>query len=86
MLEAWAHRSVRLSDTDARARQLGALAEVGLESLAYLETHTQPAAGWQESQMAVIADAEKYSALVRFVFLPDLRKLVEAAAKAGPAE
>ena len=86
VLEAWAHRSVRLSDTEDRARQFGALAEVGLESLAYLETHAQPAAGWQDSQMAVIAEAEKYSALVRFVFLPDLRKLVEAAAKGGPAE
>jgi hexosaminidase len=86
VLEAWAHRSDRLSDTEARAKQLGALAEVGLESLAYLETHAQPGAGWQDRQIAVIADAEKYSALVRFVFLPELRKLMEAAAKGGPAE
>jgi hexosaminidase len=85
-LEAWSHRSVRLSDTEDRARQFGALAQVGLESLAYLDLHTQPAAGWQDGQMAVIADAEKPSALVRFVFLADLKKLVEAATKNSTPE
>jgi hexosaminidase len=86
VLESWAHRSTRLSDTEARARQLGALGQVGLEALSYLDMHTQPAAGWQDGEMAVIADAEKPSALVRFVFLPDLRRLVEAAAKSNPVE
>jgi hexosaminidase len=86
VLEAWAHRSNRLSDTEARARQLGALGQVGLESLAYLDTHTQPAAGWPDGEMAVIADAEKPSALVRFVFLPALKELVQNAAKGAPAE
>jgi hexosaminidase len=80
-LEAWSHRSVRLSDAEARARQLGALGQVGLEALAYLDTQTPPATGWQDGQLAVIADAEKPSALVRFVFLPQLRELVQAAAK-----
>ena len=84
-LQAWSQRSPRLSDTEARAHQLGALAQVGLESLAYLDAHTQPAAGWMDGQMAVIADAEKPSALVRFVFLPELRKLVQAAANRSPA-
>jgi hexosaminidase len=86
VLEAWAHRSVRLSDIEARAQQLGNLARVGLEALGYMDAHTQPPAGWQDSRTAVISDAEKPSALVRFVFLPDLRKLVEAAAKTNPAE
>ncbi|HEY3626199.1 MAG TPA: family 20 glycosylhydrolase [Terracidiphilus sp.] len=86
LLEAWAHRSVRLSDVEARAQQLGNLARVGLEALAYIDVHAQPAAGWQEGQMVVIADAEKPSGLVRFVFLPDMRKLVEAAAKTGAGE
>jgi hexosaminidase len=86
VLEAWAHQSVRLSDIDSRARQLWALGQVGLDSLAYLDAQAQPPSGWQDTQMAVIEDAEKPSALVRFVFLPDLRKLVQAAAKAGPAD
>ncbi|HEY1984569.1 MAG TPA: family 20 glycosylhydrolase [Terracidiphilus sp.] len=85
VLEAWSHRSARLSDTEARAHQLGALAQVGLASLAYLDVHAKPAAGWQDSQMAVIDDAEKPSALVRFVFLADLKKLV-AAVSSSPAE
>jgi hexosaminidase len=80
-LEAWAHRSPRLSDTEARAHQLGALAQVGLESLAYLNAHTQPSSGWQAAQSAVLADAEKPSALVRFVFLPALQQLVQAVAQ-----
>jgi len=86
VLEAWAHRSIRLSDIEARAHQLGALAEVGLDSLAYLDTHAQPAFAWQDAERAVMDEAEKPSALVRFVFLPDLRKLVEAAATSSPAE
>jgi hexosaminidase len=83
-LEAWSHRTPRLADTETRARQLGAMATVGLESLAFLEAHAPVAAGWKDTRMAVIADAEKPSALVRFVFLPELRKLVEAAS-ADPA-
>ncbi len=51
-LESWAHRSVRLSDIDTRARQLNALAQVGLESLSWLDMHTQPAAAWQDAQLA----------------------------------
>jgi hexosaminidase len=83
-LEVWSHRTPRLSDTETRARQLGALAQVGLESLTFLEAHSPVAAGWKDTQMALIADAEKPSALVRFVSLPELRKLVEAVS-AGPA-
>jgi len=86
VLEAWAHRSIRLSDIEGRAQQFGNLARVGLEALAYMDAHTQPPAGWQDAQMAVIGDAEKPVALVRFVFLPELRKLVEAAGKAGGGE
>ena len=86
VLEAWAKRAVRLSDIETRAHQLGELAQVGLDSLAYLDMHAQPVAGWTDVQVAVITDAEKPAALVRFVFLPDLRKLVDAAGKSGLAE
>lgn len=86
VLEAWAHRNVRLSDIEGRAQQLGNLARVGLEALAYMDARTQPASGWADGQMAVISDAEKPSALVRFVFLPEMRKLVDAAGKTAPAE
>lgn len=79
-LEAMAQGSARLSDVGARAHQLSVLGAIGLESLAYLDAHTHPPAEWKDAQLAAIADAEKPSAIVRFVFLPSLRKLVEAAA------
>ncbi|HKF46612.1 MAG TPA: family 20 glycosylhydrolase [Terracidiphilus sp.] len=79
-LVAWAQRSSRLSDDDDRARQLGELGEVGLESLAWIGAHAKPGSGWLDRQTAVITDAQKPSALVRFVFLPDLQRLVQAAA------
>jgi hexosaminidase len=86
VLKTWAQRSVRLSDIDGRAQQLGDLARIGLEALAYMDAHAQPPAGWQDSRMAVISDAEKPAALVRFVFLPEMRKLVEAAGKTSAGE
>ena len=86
MLESWAHRSVRLSDIEVRAQQLGNLARVGLEALSYIDAHTQAPGGWHDGSMATISEAEQPSALVRFVFLPDLRKLVDAAAKASQPE
>jgi hexosaminidase len=79
-LQALCQRSARLNDAADRARQLGQLARAGIEALAYLDSHTAPPAGWADQQMAVLADAQKPSALVKFVFLPDLEKLVKAAA------
>ncbi|KAA6459111.1 hypothetical protein DYQ86_17730 [Acidobacteria bacterium AB60] len=84
-LQAWALRSARLADAGQRARQLGALAESGLEALALIDMHTPPLAGWADGQKAVIADAQKPSALVRFVFLPSLEKLVAAAGQGSAA-
>jgi hexosaminidase len=78
-MEVWAHRSPRLSDVDLRARQLGILAQLGIESLTFIEGHVQAPSGWKDGAIATIAEAEKPSALVRFVFLPDLKKLVERA-------
>jgi hexosaminidase len=79
-LQALCQRSSRLNDAADRARQLGQLARAGLESLAYLENHTAAPAGWADQQTAILTDAQKPSALVKFVFLPDLEKLVKAAA------
>jgi hexosaminidase len=79
-LQAVCQRSSRLNDAADRARQLGQLARAGLESLAYLDNHTAAPAGWADQHLAAITDAQKPSALVKFVFLPDLEKLVRAAA------
>jgi hexosaminidase len=83
-LETAALRSYRLNDIGDRARQLGQLAQAGLESLAWIDAHTPPPANWLAQQQAVFTDAQKPSALVNFVFLPDLQKLVDFAAGATP--
>jgi hexosaminidase len=75
----------RLSDATVRAEQLGELAGVGLSSLAYLESHTAPPAGWQAQQMSVLDGAAQPSALVRFTVLYSMRKLVLAAAQGEQA-
>jgi hexosaminidase len=74
-----AARSARLSDEQIRASQLGELGTTGLEALGYLEMHTAAPASWLDARRELLASAEKPSGLLRFVFLPDLRKLVEAA-------
>ena len=79
-IEAMAQRSPRLSDLQARAEQLAQLGTLGLQSLAFLNGQGGAPAGWKEAQTDVITADEKPSGLVRFVFLPAMRKLVEAAA------
>ena len=77
--------SPRLSDTALRAQQLGELAETGLSALTYFETHTTPPADWKEAKMTTLDRVAQPSALVRFTFLPSLRRLVIAAATSQPA-
>ena len=69
----------RLNDEETRARQLGELGATGLEALAYLERHATASPGWLDDRRRTLADAEQVSGVVRFVFLPSLERLVEAA-------
>jgi hexosaminidase len=80
-LLALTQKSARLSDAGPRVEQLAALASVGLESLAYLDAHAAPPAGWLDRQKAVLKDAGQPAAYVRFVCLDSLEKLAETAAK-----
>jgi hexosaminidase len=77
-------KTPRLSDASTRVEQLGELADVGLSALTYLQSRTAPPATWQAQQMTIIDAAAKPSALVRFTFLPSMRKLVLAAAQNQP--
>ena len=77
-LQALTMQSPRLNDMGPRAQQLGALGTIGLEAVAYLTQNTHVSSDWKLAKLGIITEAEKPSALVRFVFLPDLRKLVEA--------
>jgi hexosaminidase len=70
-----------MPDAAVRVTQLEQLAKVGSEALGYLKYDSRPPKGWSEQQLQVITDAEKPAGLVRFTFLPSLRRLVEAAAK-----
>jgi hexosaminidase len=72
---------VRLNDQATRAEQFGALGSAGLEALEYLEVNAAPPAGWKDAKMALLADAQKPSGMVKFDFLPAMQKLVEAAGK-----
>lgn len=78
-MQALAKQSPRLSDMGTRAQQLGELGQAGLEALAFLDAQAKGGTEWQQSKLAVITEAEKPSALIRFVFLPSLKQLVEAA-------
>jgi hexosaminidase len=84
-IQAMAARSARLSDQADRARQLGAFGRAGLEALAFLEMHAAAPATWVDAQKGAIEDAKKPSGLTRFVFLPQLEKLVEAAGACAAA-
>jgi hexosaminidase len=79
-LQTLALESPRLSDIGPRAHQLGDLADTGLEALALINAGAHPSADWKTAKEAQITEAEKPSALIRFVFLPSLKKLIEAAA------
>ncbi|KAA6458647.1 hypothetical protein DYQ86_19010 [Acidobacteria bacterium AB60] len=78
-IAARAQVSPRLSDLGPRAAQFSALGAAGLEALSYLNDHACPASGWHDAQVAAIDEAAKPSGLIRFVFLPDMRRLIDAA-------
>ncbi len=83
-LAAEMQQNPRMSDAAVRATQLGELGKIGLQALLNLDPNNgayggpKLAASDPQSQLAVIADAEKPAALVRFTFLDSLKKLVAA--------
>ncbi|HEX6495865.1 MAG TPA: family 20 glycosylhydrolase [Acidobacteriaceae bacterium] len=76
--------NLRMSDAAIRATQLGELGKIGLQALLSLDPNNSAyggpklKAGNPQSQLAMIADAAKPAALVRFTFLDSLKKLVQA--------
>jgi hexosaminidase len=83
-LAAEMEQNPRMSDAAVRATQLGELGKIGLQALLNLDPSNSAyggpklAASDPQSQLAVIADADKPAALVRFTFLDSLKKLVQA--------
>jgi hexosaminidase len=67
-----------LQEAQTRAEQLPALAELGSQAVDALAKNTAKSAEWRSHALAVIAEAAKPSANVRFVFLEPLKSLVMA--------
>jgi hexosaminidase len=67
---------------ESRAQQLTALGTVGMSAISYLSSGLPAAAGWKAQQLAVLDEAEKPQALVRFTVIKPLRDLVNAVPEA----
>lgn len=82
-LDAMVAGSARLADAEPRVKQLAEAGAIGLEALGYLDAGRTGTTDWRERRLGSLTEAEKPAALVRFTFLPSLRKLVMAAAPEG---
>jgi hexosaminidase len=67
-----------LTEARPRALELAELGNLGLEATSYLTTGRVAPAGWKQQQLAILREAEKPSALVRFAVLNSLRELVNS--------
>lgn len=71
-----------LARAKPRAHQLTELGTVGFEAVSYLSSGLPAAAGWKAQKLAVLDEAEKPQALVRFTVIQPLRDLVNAVPEA----
>jgi hexosaminidase len=67
-----------LKNVEPRAEQLTTLGKMGVEALLYLSKKQTAPAGWAQSQLNLIDEAQKPVGLVRFTVLDPLRELVKA--------
>jgi hexosaminidase len=67
-----------LAQAEPRAHQLAELGTLGLEAVSHLSSGLPAEAGWKAGKLAVLDEAEKPQALVRFTVLKPLRDLVNA--------
>ncbi len=72
-----------LAQAESRAQQLTALGTVGMSAISYLSSGLAAASGWKAQQLAVLDEAEKPQALVRFTVIKPLRDLVNAVPEAA---
>ncbi len=72
-----------LAQAEPRAQQLSELGTVGLDAVSILSSGLPAAAGWKGARLAILDEAEKPQALVRFTVLKPLRDLVNAVPEAG---
>jgi hexosaminidase len=67
-----------LALAESRAQQLTLLGTMGLETVSYLSSGVPAAPGWKAKQLAILDEAEKPQALVRFTVMKPLRDLINA--------
>lgn len=77
-VELEAENAPRLQPLKMRIEQLRALTSIGQQAIASLSSGTAAPSGWKQQSLARIADAQKPSAMVRCLFLPQLTDLVNA--------
>ena len=70
--------SPRLQAIQPRVEQLPALTLAGIEATLYLSSNTSAPAGWKAKNLALVEEAKKPAALVRFTFLQPLTDLINA--------
>ncbi|MGA9306460.1 MAG: family 20 glycosylhydrolase [Candidatus Sulfotelmatobacter sp.] len=75
--------SPMLARAEPRVQQLTILGTMGLEALSHLSSGLPTEAGWKARQLALLDDAEKPQALVRFTVIKPLRDLVSAVPEAA---
>jgi hexosaminidase len=74
--------SPTLALAEPRAQQLTTLGATGLEAVSYLSSGVPAVVGWKAQQLALLDEAEKPQALVRFTVIKPLRDLVSAVPEA----
>jgi hexosaminidase len=74
--------SPTLALAESRAQQLTELGTTGIEAISYLSSGLPAAGGWKAQKLAVLDEAEKPQALVRFTVIKPLRDLVNAVPEA----
>jgi hexosaminidase len=74
--------SPTLALAEIRAQQLTALGATGLQAVSYLSSGVPAVAGWKAQQLAILDEADKPQALVRFTVIKPLRDLVNAVPEA----
>lgn len=70
--------SSTLAPAASRATELADLGAAGMEAISYLSSRMPAVAGWKSGKLAVLDEAEKPEALVRFIVIKPLRDLVNA--------
>jgi hexosaminidase len=74
--------SVLLAQAEPRAQQLAELGAAGLEAVSYLSSGLPAPAGWKAARLALLDEADKPQALVRFTVIAPLRDLVNTVPEA----